>query len=349
MSVLDLGILGLGNIGTVHLQSAQRLPNVRVRAIADASAENRTLARKLGVGRTYTDYEELCERETVDAVVVALPPFLHADAVEAAAAHGFDAFVEKPFATSSAEAARMVEDAHEGGIALGVDHTIRYQPGIREMKSEYDAGHVGHVPLATISRINNGPFSAPPAERSLPTWQFDPEATGGGALMDLGVHLFDVLEWFFGDLTVEHASVDRQLDLAFEDTANVVVRSEETGTTATLNCGFFQWEEPPNVNMRFQLDGIADSLENSDYAPASFPVHAAKAASRNVWKRLRGEEPDYFEPTYYYRAHYDALRSFCEAVAAGEDPPVSGENGRRMVELVEEAYAAAEFDPLEEA
>ena len=345
MSVLDLGILGLGNIGTVHLQSAQRLPDVRVRAVADAIPENRTLARKLGVSRTYTDYEELCEEESLDAVVVALPPFLHADAVEAAAEQGFDVFVEKPFATSHEEATRMVDIAREAGVALGVDHTIRYQPGIRRMKSEYDAGHIGHVPLATISRINNGPFSAPPAERSLPGWQFDPSATGGGALMDLGVHLFDVLEWFFGDLSVEHATMDRQLDLEFEDTASVVVRATETGTTATLNCGFFQWEEPPNVNMRFQLDGVADSLENSSFAPSSFPVHAAKSASKNVLKRLRGDDPDYFGPTYYYRAHYDALGAFCEASAAGEEPPVNGETGRRMVGLVEDAYAAADFDP----
>lgn len=347
MSALELGILGLGNIGTVHLQSAQRLPGVRVRAIADASAENRTLARKLGVSRTYTDYEDLCEAETLDAVVVALPPFLHADAVEAAAERGFDAFVEKPFATTSDEATRMIEAAREGGVSLGVDHTIRYQPGIRRMKSEYDAGHVGHVPLATISRINNGPFSAPPVSHSPSGWQFDPNATGGGALMDLGVHLFDVVEWFFGEVSVEYATVDRQLDLDFEDTASVVLESADTGTTTTLNCGFFQWEEPPDVNMRFQLDGITDSLENSSFAPSNFPIHAATSASKNVVKRLRGDDPDYFGPTYYYRAHYDALGAFCEASAAGEEPPVNGETGRRMVELVEEAYAAADFDPRE--
>ena len=347
MPVLDLGILGLGNIGTVHLQSAQRLENVRVRAIADTAPENRTLARKLGVERTYTGYEDLCEEETLDAVVVALPPFLHADAVETAAEQGFDAFVEKPFATSSDEAARMVETAREAGISLGVDHTIRYQPGIRRMKAEYDAGHVGHVPLATISRVNNGPFSAPPVERSLPGWQFDPAATGGGALMDLGVHLFDVVEWFFGETSVEYATVDSQLDLAFEDTASVVLEAAETGTTVTLNCGFFQWEEPPSVNMRFQLDGMTDSLENGSFAPSSFPLHAAKSAGKNVLKRLRGDDPDYFGPTYYYRAHYDALRTFCEASVAGEEPPVNGETGRRTIELVERAYAAADFDPQE--
>ncbi|WP_435064336.1 Gfo/Idh/MocA family protein [Halobaculum sp. EA56] len=341
---LDLGILGLGNVGTVHLQSARAMDGVEVRAVADAVPENRRRARRFGVADTYDDYGDLLASASVDAVVVALPPFLHEDAVVRAAEAGVDAFVEKPFATDLASADRMLAAAEDADVSLGVDHTIRYFPSVVEMKRVYDEGRLGHVPMASIGRVNNWPFERPPATRAVPDWRLDADATGGGALLDLGVHLFDVLEWFFGELTVEHASTDRQLNLPYEDTAVVVLKSAETGTLATLQCGFFQWEEPPDLNMRFRLDGVADALHDGEYVPDNLPVHAAKSALSNTWRRVTGRDPEYFGPTYYYRAHYRALGDFVEAVRTGERPPVGGAEGRRTVELVERAYEAAGLD-----
>ncbi|MFC6838520.1 Gfo/Idh/MocA family protein [Halomarina ordinaria] len=340
---LRLGLLGVGHIGTVHLQSASTLDGVDVVAAADAVPGNRRRAERLGVTRTYDDYTDLLEEESLDAVVVALPPFLHADATVAACEAGCAVFVEKPFARTPEEGRRMVEAADAAGVALGVDHTIRYQPEMKRLKERFEDGRLGHVPIASISRINNGPFEAPPARAAVPTWQLDPEATGGGALMDLGIHLLDVLEWFFGDLTVEHATTDQQLDLPYEDAATVVV-STDSGTTATLSCGFFQWETPPEVTSYLRLDGIAGSAVSTEYVPGHFTSYAARSALENLGRRLRGDDPEYFKPTYYYQAHYWALRDFLEAVAAGERPPVDGAAGLRMVEHVHEAYRLADAD-----
>ena len=338
---LQVGLLGAGNIGTVHLQSTRGIDGASVVAAADVVPENRTRAEKQGVDRTYEDYADLLAEEDVDAAIVALPPFLHAEAATAAAEAGCHVFVEKPFARTAAEGRRIVEAADEAGVSIGVDHTIRYQPEVQKLKELYDAGRVGHVPLASIARINNGPFSAPPAREPVSGWMLDPDATGGGALMDLGVHLFDVLEFFFGELTVEYAHIDASMDLPFEDSALVVV-STEAGTQATVSAGFFQWETPPDITGYFRLEGVADTLRSEDYLPKQFMAHAAKSAMENVAKRARGQEPAYFKPTYYYQAHYRALKDFLDAVAGGEAPPVDGAAGLRMVEHVETAYEMAE-------
>jgi len=342
-SDLRVGLLGAGNIGTVHLQSATAVEGVAPVAAADAVEGNRERAERLGVERTYEDYADLLESEDVDAAIVALPPFLHAEAATAAAEAGCHVFVEKPFSRTAEEGRAVLGAAETAGVSVGVDHTIRYQPEIKRLKELYDEGRIGHVPLASISRINNGPFSAPPARRSVSSWQLDPEATGGGALMDLGVHLLDVLAWFFGDLTVEHAAVDSQLELPYEDTATVVLDAGG-GTTATLSCGFFQWEEPPNVTGNFRLDGVADTLVSDEFMPGRFTTHAAKSALENLTRRLRGDEPAYFKPTYYYQAHYHALADFLTAVREGREPPVGGRQGLQMVEHVEEAYRLADAD-----
>lgn len=344
-----LGVLGVGNIGTVHLQSARAMSGVTVAAVADAVPANRTRARELGVDAVYADFRELLAEESLDVAVVALPPFLHAEAVELAADRGCHAFVEKPFARTTEEAGRMVEAGRRAGVSIGVDHTLRYHEEMRRAKDEFEAGALGHVPLSVLSRVNTGPFEPPPATEPVSGWALDPGATGGGAVLDLGVHLFDLLEWFFGRMEVRHAELERQLDLPYEDTASVVLKSASTGTIAVVNCGFFQWEEPPEINLSFRLDGIARALDTSAFVPDNFPAYAARSALGNVGRALRGREPRYFAPTYYYRAHYRALEAFVDAVREGRPPPVTGADGRRTIELTETVYATADEPPRVEA
>ncbi|WP_049925536.1 Gfo/Idh/MocA family protein [Halopiger goleimassiliensis] len=349
-SDLSLAVLGVGNIGTVHLKAALAMDGVEVVAAADAVPENRTRAERAGVARTYDDYATLLGAEDVDAAVVALPPFLHAEAVERAAEAGVDVFVEKPLARSTEEADRLLETAERAGIAVGVDHTLRYQPDMRGVKREYDEGRVGQVPYASMTRVNDGHFGRPPADGAPPEWPLDPDAAGGGALLELGVHCFDVLEWLFGDLEVESAAVGSTLEVPVEDAATVLLRAPETETTITLHCGSYQWEELPDVNTRLRLEGVTGTITNGDHLPENFYVDAAKSAVSNVVSRLTRDDPDVFGPTFYLQAHYEALSAFLEAVREDEEPPVDGERGRRTLELVETAYdeaAESTGEPLE--
>jgi predicted dehydrogenase len=344
---LSVAVLGVGNVGSVHLQSAVAIDGVSVTAAADAVTANRARANELGAGDTYDDFERLLDAESVDVAVVALPPSLHQDAAIAAMEAGCDVFVEKPLGRTTAEAEAIRARAAETDATLGVDHTLRYQDEIQHVKDVYEAGRLGHVPLATIRRINHGPFSSPPDEQPIARWQLDPAVTGGGALLDLGVHLFDVLEWVFGECEVVDATLDQTMELPYEDTACVRLCATETGTMATLQCGFFQWEQPPAVNTSFRLDGVADSIDSADHVP-DFHRHALTSAARNVARSAVGRDPNCFAPTYYYRAHYRALEAFLAAVGDGRPAPVDGETGRRAVELVERAYAIAADTPEEQ-
>jgi myo-inositol 2-dehydrogenase/D-chiro-inositol 1-dehydrogenase len=336
-----LAVLGVGNIGKVHLQSAIAMDDVTVIAVADAIEANRAYARSAGVDSVYDDYADLLRTEPVDVAIVALPPFLHAETVELAARRGCHVFVEKPLARTTAEARSLVDTAAKAEIAVGVDHTIRYLPDVRRVHNKYQDGIVGAVPYATISRVNFGPFTQPPAERAVPGWHLDPEAAGGGVLLELGVHLLDVLEWTFGEMSVRAAETSSQLDLPVEDAATLLLRSEATGTQVTLHCGSYQWEDDEEFNMTFRLEGMTGTLDSQEYSPDSFYGNAAASAIRNVARRLAGREPAYYAPTYYLQAYFAALRDFLDAVRDGDQPPVSGSEGLRTVELVETAYDLA--------
>lgn len=341
---MKVGIIGVGNIGTVHLQTARSHPGVSRVTAVDPVASNRERAKRLGADATASDHERYLDRNAPDVTVIAAPPHLHRDLACASLEANAHVFVEKPFARTPSEAGDIVETAADVGRSLGVDHTLRYQPEMRRLKAIHEAGELGFVPTSSIWRINNGPFEAPPPTAYAPSWALDAEAAGGGALLDLGVHLLDVLEWFFGELSIEHATIDQVLEMPVEDAATLVL-STANGTTCTLTCGYFQWEEPPDITSGFRLDGIAESRNSTEFIPDRFTSHAAREALRNISRRLRGESPAYFSPTYYYQAHYQALTDFLDAIEAGEDPPVTGDDGRRMVELVHTAYEQAEASP----
>ncbi|MCU4742712.1 Gfo/Idh/MocA family oxidoreductase [Halobacteria archaeon AArc-m2/3/4] len=346
---LSLAILGVGAVGTIHLRSAQAMDGVEVVAAADPVPDHRERAVRDGVARprVYDDYATLLdlesdrERAALDAVVVALPPHLHREALEAAAAAGVDAFVEKPFARTTAEADAMLAAAADAGISVGVDHTLRYQPDLRNLNGSYVEGRVGHVPYASMTRLNDGLLGKPPADGPPTDWALDPDTAGGGALLDLGIHCFDVLEWLFGDLEVLDATVDRTLDLPIEDAATVFLRAPETETSISLHCGTYQWEELPEVNTRLRLEGITGTLENEAFLPSNFHVSAARSAATNVVRRATGREPDVYGPTFYLQAHYRALRDFLRAIRRGETPPVTGVDGRRCLALAERALELA--------
>lgn len=338
--ILRAGLLGVGNIGGIHLRSLSVMDDVDVTAVADVDADARERAREKTGCETYTDYKELLEDATVDFVVVSLPPFLHAEATIKAAEQGIHAFIEKPFSRTVEEGEQMVQAAADHDVTLGVDHTIRYQSDIRRMKQLYDEGRIGHVPIAYISRFNSGPFAEPSARAPVPEWQLDPEMTGGGVVFRLGVHLLDVLEWFFGEMTVEFAHLDGQLHSPAEDAAIVVLSTEGTNTMALLTCGTFQWESLPDVNMSFHLEGTTDHLENEMFLPDSLELHAAKSMMKNIAKRGQGKRAEVFKPTFYYQAHYNALEDFVQSLILDEQPPVSGQEGLRSIELAECIYDA---------
>lgn len=337
-----LAVLGVGNIGKVHVQAARAMDDVELVAVADAVPENRAYANRVGVDVVYDDYANLLRTEPVDAVVVALPPFLHRDAVEHAARRDCHVFVEKPLARTASETRDLLETATAADVLVGVDHTLRYIPAVRRVRDEYATGAVGDVPYATIARVNYGSFARPPARGPLPGWHLDGDAAGGGVLVELGVHLFDVLAWTFGDLEVLAADMDSQIDVPVEDSATVLLRATETDTRITLHCGSYQWEDDDEFNLTFRLEGLTGTLDADEHLPDSFYGNAAKSAVSNVARRLAGREPEYFGPTYYLGAYYAALRDFLDAVRAGETPPVDGHDGLRAVELAEAAYGRAE-------
>lgn len=189
--MLKIALIGAGVISECHLRTIQEMNKVfKIVAIADI---NEQAARKVapeGI-EIYTDYHELLQKSSADAVVIALPHHLHKDAAIASIEAGAHVYVEKPMATSVIECDQMIAAAEKYHCVLFVGHTQRYFPENITAREIIRAGKIGE--LIWAQDLDIGYYGW---EDRRP-WHLDPKQAGGGLLPNRGVHQIDRLQFFF--------------------------------------------------------------------------------------------------------------------------------------------------------
>jgi myo-inositol 2-dehydrogenase/D-chiro-inositol 1-dehydrogenase len=183
-----IGILGCGIIArTAHLRSLTRVGGASVVALADPNPANLDDARRLTPdARAVSDYTDVLAMSDVDAVIIALPPSLHADAAIAAIHAGKHVYVEKPLATTVADAERVAAEWQRSTVRAMMGFNYRFNPLVQQAREQIAAGAVGD--LVSVRTV----FSTP--RRSVPDWKQQRES-GGGVLLDLAVHHIDLIRF----------------------------------------------------------------------------------------------------------------------------------------------------------
>ena len=129
-SLLNVGIIGLGNMGKLHLLNALRIDGIKVVAVADKSEVNRKSVEKYHF-KMYDDYTKLIDVEELDAIIVSLPNFLKKPCVFYAAEKKLDIFLEKPMALNYAEAQEIVQKVEKENVRMTVGVNYRYYPSCK--------------------------------------------------------------------------------------------------------------------------------------------------------------------------------------------------------------------------
>jgi predicted dehydrogenase len=213
---LRIGLLGCGRAARlIHLDALAAVPALEVVAVADADRAHREAARaRFPAAAAAADYRDVLANDAVDAVLVALPTSLHAEAACAAFGAGKHVYVEKPLARSVGEGEEIVAAWEASGRVGMVGFNLRFDPVYVRARDLVRAGAVG-TPVAARTV-----FSAAP--RALPPWK-QRRATGGGALLDLGSHHADLVRFLFSEefAAVSAAVRSRRTE---EDTAVVTSR-----------------------------------------------------------------------------------------------------------------------------
>ncbi len=201
--MLNVGIIGVGGMGGVHLGGWSKLDSARVVALCDkiperASGKGSGVQINLGGGgaisvdaKPYTNYHDLLADSSVDVVDICLPTDLHAEVAMAALKAGKHVLCEKPMARNVAQCDEMIATAAQTGKTLMIAQVIRMWPEYMVLADLVNSGTYGKVTSANFTRLS-----------ILPTWSVDnwllTPARSGGALLDLHVHDIDFVQSLLG-------------------------------------------------------------------------------------------------------------------------------------------------------
>jgi len=265
----------------------------------------------------------------LDAIVVATTPEWLAPVSQAALESGKHVLCEKPIARSAKEAQQVVECAARNGAKLKAGFNLRHHPALSHAHKLVQQGRIGRL---MFIRCRYGHGGRAGYERE---WRADPARSGGGELLDQGIHVLDLIRWFLGDISDVFAAVSQAFwPIAVEDNAFCTLRTP-TGQIASLHVSWTQWRNLFSFEI-FGEEGylIAEGLGGS-YGPERLVVG----------RRLREFGVPEEEVISYAGEDCSWREEWNEFVSAIQDdrPPLAdGYDGLQALRLVDASYQSAQ-------
>ncbi len=289
-------------------------------------------AEKHGAKIAYTSIDDVLSDSRIDAVYITSPNHLHAEYTTMAANSGKHALVEKPLSLNMAEGVEVLRVCRDRGVKVGVGLHLRHHPGHIETRRLVADGVLGTVALAQ-SQIGQGERGNvyPEPRAGLRDWWTHPELVGGAfAMLTIGVHAIDDLQFLLGQQVVEIAAItDGQTsERPLEDLATMCLRFDG-GTIGTMCCGM----RLPEFQNDVALYGSEGKVILAD----------------GSWPRLQGElrvssktvnTTVAYKPDYVYLVKRN-IEDFQRAIEENREPAASGAHGLKLVQLTEAMVESA--------
>ncbi|HEY2494183.1 MAG TPA: Gfo/Idh/MocA family oxidoreductase [Paenibacillus sp.] len=273
MSQLKIGLIGNGSISESHLQSYQNNSKAVLWAICDLNESRaQTSADKYNIPHVYTDYREFLANPEIQAISICTWNNSHAEISIAALEAGKDVLCEKPLCKTLDEAERVEEAVRRTGRFLQVGYVRRHASNIAVLKKFIDAGDLGEIYFAKASMIRR--LGNPGG------WFSDKERSGGGPLIDIGVHVIDLCWYLMGKPKVKSVSGNTYNKLGNRSN----IENYSFYQAADYDASHNTVEDMANALIRFE-NGASLLVD------VSFSLHAKQdSASVNIYGEKGGAE-----------------------------------------------------------
>jgi predicted dehydrogenase len=332
--MVRVGIIGCGKI--TERASLPNLINYKDKSkviclcdIIKGKAESMAKKFQLENVDILTDWRKLVKRRDVDTVFVNTPNYLHEEMTVGAASNKKHALVEKPITISVKAADNMIQAARKAGVFLMVEQTQRFDPVHQAAKKIIDSGILGRIHNIRGRIGHAGPEYWSEGKSH---WFYDKKKSGGGCMIDIGVHIADLVRWFRGKKIIEVFAHIQTLEkkLPVDDNATVLLRFED-GTKGEFECS---WTTRPYEVLTY-VYGEKGKMTTSIGSKQPVVVTLAKTGKR--------EDPNYALKEEYPEigsggGWEKAVHYFIDSVIEGKKPFVSGEEGRETLKLILAAY-----------
>ncbi len=338
MTPLGVGVIGAGVVGEMRVRTMRRTGAVRFAAIADVDLERARRVARPGNAKIVGDYRDLIHDQSVDVVIVSSPVQLHEEMTLAALRAGKHVLCEKPLSNTVDSCRRMLEAAADARKTLAVGFNHRYYPSFRQLKQIVAAGELGPIDHVRAFGGHEGmsQFRAP--------WMYERATLGGGAMMDVGIHVADLVRHlgFRADHVTAVVTNGVWNVPGSEDNAIVLARTAE-GIPISYQATWSEWK---GYRLRLEVYG-RDGMALAHYPPLlNLLVRRGPDGRRrrtwtlhpwlNLRERVRGWQVTAED------AFAAELDEFLRLVRDGQGDCGTGLDGLRAVQFAEAAVRSSE-------
>jgi len=346
MQRVKTGIIGCGKVSHTHARALQELHESEFTAVFSRSAEKAELfARQYGI-KGYSDLENMLESGGLEAVVVCTPHPFHAEPALKALNAGIHVLVEKPLASSLKDCDAMIAAAGASRCKLGTVSQRRWYDPVRRVRRAIENGKIGEPGLGVVQMLgwrDRAYYDSDP-------WRGSWSMEGGGVLVNQAPHQLDLLQWFMGPIeevfgyweNLNHPYIE------VEDTAVAVIRFRNGGLGSILVSN----SQKPGIHGKVHVHGRnGASVGVQTDGGAMFIAGMTKISEPPVndlwtvtgeehllesWKEQDSATFQSVDATTFY--HKLQVQDFLNSIVEDRAPLISGEEGRKTVELFTALY-----------
>lgn len=338
MTKVRFGVIGAGGIARRKtIPGMMAAANIQLDAVMDV-ANVVDIAAQFGVGKAYSTVETLLADAAIEAVYIASPVYLHLEQIRACALAGKHILCEKPLTLTSAEAKEALAVCRRQKVFLQEGYMMKFHGAHQEIKRLIGAGRLGKI---TYIRAQLSCWYPPIAG----AWRQDPAQGGGGSLIDMATHLYDLLDDFAGPIRRVVAFTGNLVqDYRSEDAATTLLELADGGH-ATVDTFFCVPDEASRTRLEIYgsrgailTEGTIGQSQGGRMEGVFGLGEAAYDAAQNK-DVARTFQPLPFAAVNPYTAECAA---FADCILKGTAPVINGgDNALRIMRLTEKAYASA--------
>src|SRR3989338_6439896 len=181
MTITNVAVIGLGNMGKHHARNYAKMNNVKLVAVCDLNEELAKNTAEMFSCRYYTNYEEMLDKEEIQAASVVVPTNFHKETALTCLRRGINILIEKPIAGTVEDAQEIIDTAKEKNLLLQVGHIERFNPAVQKLKEIVNSGKLGELTSIIARRVGTVPV----------------QVRDANVLIDLAVHDIDIINYIY--------------------------------------------------------------------------------------------------------------------------------------------------------
>lgn len=330
------GVIGSGWPSLQHINGYRKCKNVEVVSICDLNRLRlNEVAREYGIKGRYESFEEMLERERLDVLSICTPNFLHAPMAISAMKKGVHVLCEKPMASTVNEAQMMLEVQRVSGMILMIAHQRRFSAEARYLKEMISRGEFGRIYYCKAWWVRRSGIPG------IGGWFTDKTKSGGGALLDIGVHVLDLALWLldFPDPLDVISSYGSRFGINGRGAGNYVAALVENKSGFNVDdYAFAHINFAGGCSLQLQCSWAGHIKEDD----VNIEIWGEKCGARlyplEIFTERNGVPVDISPKLKQMDPYEEEVRVFIEAVERKADVQSSAEEGVKTIRLIDKIY-----------